>query len=216
MKRLKKIMSTGILTAAILSSSVLAMASEGSYGATGAMADTELTLEEMMTYAIQDEYLAHAEYEEIIEIYGSVRPFTNIIKAEATHISLMEPLFEKYGFEIPINDAADRVVLPATLEESYAIGVEAEILNIDMYERFLSEELPDDVKAAFERLDAGSEKHLVAFERALERSTGTITSDRPSRPSRPSASQAPARGRSNSRGQRSANRGRGQRTAVCR
>ena len=42
----------------------------------------------MLTYAIQDEYLALAEYELIIEKYGSMRPFSNIINSEKTHIDM--------------------------------------------------------------------------------------------------------------------------------
>lgn len=52
MKRLK-ILVSGILTAAMLASSVVALAEEDLYGAAAAANDTTLTLEEMMTYAIQ-------------------------------------------------------------------------------------------------------------------------------------------------------------------
>ena len=36
----------------------------------------------MLTYAIQDEYLAHAEYDYILKNFGDQRPASNIIKAE--------------------------------------------------------------------------------------------------------------------------------------
>ena len=47
------------------------------YGSAGALEDENMTLADMLTYAIQDEYLARAEYELIISEYGNVRPFTN-------------------------------------------------------------------------------------------------------------------------------------------
>jgi hypothetical protein len=134
------------------------------YGAEEALVDSEYTLEEMLTYAIQDEYLAQAEYAAIMEEYGQVSPFNNIIKAEESHISSLVVLFDDYDFAVPINDASDRVVLPDALEDSYGIGIEAEILNIEMYEKFLEQDLPDDVRVVFEELLAGSENHLKAFE----------------------------------------------------
>lgn len=137
------------------------------YGSTGALADNDLTLADMLTYALQDEYLAHAEYEYIIGAYGSIRPFTNIIRAEETHIETLLPLFETYGIAVPENDADTRVASVASLTEAYQAGVEAEIMNIDMYEAFLAEELPSDVRTVFESLMKASESHLQAFENKL-------------------------------------------------
>ncbi len=137
------------------------------YGSTGALADSDLTLADMLTYALQDEYLAHAEYEYIIDTYGSIRPFTNIIRAEETHIETLLPLFETYGIAVPEDDASTRVAAVASLTEAYEAGVEAEIMNIDMYEAFLSEDLPNDVRTVFEDLMRASESHLNAFENKL-------------------------------------------------
>lgn len=148
-----------------------ANASSVDFGAAGAAADKEYTLEEMLQYAIEDEFLAQAEYEIIMEKYGTIRPFSNIIKAESRHISALLPLFEKYDLDVPVNDADERVVVPGSLSEIFSIGVEAEINNIEMYEGFLEEDLPDDVEFVFENLMRASENHLKAFERADERST---------------------------------------------
>ncbi|MCK7487067.1 MAG: hypothetical protein MZU97_17335 [Bacillus subtilis] len=38
--------------------------------------------------------------------YGNIRPFSQIVLAEQTHINLLLPLFEAYGIEIPVNTAA--------------------------------------------------------------------------------------------------------------
>lgn len=69
-----------------------------------------LPLADMLTYAIQDEYLARAEYDRIISDYGSIRPFTNIIRAEETHVDALLPLFTTYGITIPANEGADHAV----------------------------------------------------------------------------------------------------------
>jgi hypothetical protein len=128
---------------------------------------TEYTLEEMLVYAIEDEYKAYAEYEKIIDIYGDPRPFTNIIKAEQTHIEALEPLFEKYNFDLPENNAKEEVIVPNDLQEAMDIGVQAEIDNIAMYEKFLSQELPQDIEDTFNYLMNASENHLSAFQRGV-------------------------------------------------
>ncbi len=137
------------------------------YGSNGALSDNDLTLADMLTYALQDEYLAHAEYDYIIGTYGAIRPFTNIIRAEETHIETLLPLFEKYGIAVPTDDASTRVAAVASLTEAYEAGVDAEIMNIDMYEAFLSEDLPSDVRIVFEDLMRASGSHLNAFENKL-------------------------------------------------
>ncbi len=146
-------------------SEVTSALSKDKYGTAGALADDSYRLEEMLTYAIQDEYLAQAKYTAIAEANNNANPFSNIAEAEATHINELLPLFEKNGIKVPVNDSSDRVTLPDSLAASYAMGIEGETQNISMYKRFLEEEvLPADVKAVFERLMAASEEHLQAFE----------------------------------------------------
>ncbi len=137
------------------------------YGSEGALDDTSLTLADMLTYAIQDEYLAYAEYDRILSENGSIRPFTNIIRAEATHIDALLPLFETYGIAAPADEGASHAVSVATLTEAYQAGVNAEVNNIAMYETFLDQDLPSDVRIVFESLMHASENHLRAFQNQL-------------------------------------------------
>lgn len=146
-----------------------AWAGEADYGAAGAASGGDWTLEEMLGYALEDEYLARAEYEKLMEVFGEQRPFTNIMKAEETHIALLLPLFEAYGLEAPADVSGEHVVIPETLAEAFETGVQAEINNIEMYEQFLKEDLPEDVEEAFEALMKASESHLKAFERGEDR-----------------------------------------------
>jgi hypothetical protein len=143
-----------------------AIVTEG-YGATGAIADEDLILGEMLTYAIQDEYLAHAEYVYIIDTFGSAKPFSNIIKAEEQHIDALVPLFTEYGIEAPGDTGSDYAVAVSSLTEAYQAGEKAEIDNIAMYDEFLKQDLPDDVRAVFESLRKASENHLAAFRNHL-------------------------------------------------
>ncbi len=94
-------------------------------------------------------------------------PFSNIIRAEVTHISLLLPLFETYGYIAPADTASEHVVMPKDLKTAFEIGVQAEIDNITMYESFLDRDIPDDVRDVFERLKAASENHLRAFQNGL-------------------------------------------------
>ena len=127
-------------------------------------ADVEYSLEEMLIYAIQDEYLAQAEYELIISEFGEIKPFINIVEAEKTHIELLIPLFEAYNIDLPNNNAAEMTVLPESISSALATGIEAEEMNIAMYQQFLSQEnLPEDVRLVFEYLMNASENHLNAF-----------------------------------------------------
>ena len=139
------------------------------YGAAGSFENSDFSLEQMLIYAIQDEYLARAEYEYLIDELDAGSPFTNIIKAEETHIALLIPLFEKYDFEA-IEDTSSEHLIPATsITEALETGVLAEVNNIAMYELFLKTDLPDDVRAVFIELRDGSVNHLAAFERKLSR-----------------------------------------------
>lgn len=139
-----------------------------SIGSAKAATDKNYTLEEMLTYAIQDEYMAQAEYDAIMDKFGVQKPFSNIIKAEGKHIDMLLPLLKTYDVTVPKNDAADRIKVPENLKKSYTAGIEAEKKNIAMYESFLKEDLPDDVKVVMERLLEGSKKHLAAFERGKD------------------------------------------------
>jgi hypothetical protein len=101
---------TGIATG------VTTYAATSEVGAAGATNETEYSLDEMLIYAIEDEYLAQAEYDVIMDTFGVQKPFSNIMKAEATHISLLEPLFEKYDAKMPVKDWESLVTVPESME----------------------------------------------------------------------------------------------------
>lgn len=142
-------------------------AADETYGAAGAakLADEALTLEKMLIFAIQDEYLARGEYRKVIEKFGNRQPFSNIIKAEERHISWLKPLFTKYGVALPPDRGLELAKVPTTFTEALQIGITAEVENIAMYERFLKKDLPDDIRDVFSSLLAGSKNHLDAFKR---------------------------------------------------
>ncbi len=136
------------------------------YGAAGAIAyGKNLTVEQMLTYAIEDEYLARQTYADIMDEYGGVTPFRNIILAEEYHIEQLIGLFDSNRYTLPEDTAASYAASPRSFEEALKAGAVIEEDNIAMYEAFLTYDLPDDVRAVFEELRDASENHLAAFKR---------------------------------------------------
>jgi rubrerythrin len=78
-------------------------------------------------------------------------------------------LFEKYNVPIPVDNARDYSKAPASLRESFEAGVRGEIENIAMYNRFLGQNIPEDVRNVFTRLKNASQNHLKAFQKGLSR-----------------------------------------------
>lgn len=156
--------------APVVSAQVSVPETTAGFGSAGAFSDEDAGIEQMLVYAIQDEYVARSEYEYLIDELGAGAPFTNIIKAEETHITLLIPLFETYGLEVPEDTSAEHLIPATNITEALEAGVLAEINNIAMYNQFLEQELPDDIMEAFTSLRDASEKHLDAFQRKLDRS----------------------------------------------
>lgn len=139
----------------------------GLRGAEAALADENLDLAEMITYTLEDEYLARDTYISVMNAFGETRPFSNIKASEETHIELALPLFEEFNVALP-DYVPDTSPFPGTLNEAYQAGVDAEILNIDMYQKFLQQpDLPQSFIDVIEKLEAASQKHLAAFKRQL-------------------------------------------------
>ena len=165
MRKTAKIISVAILVTGLFTGLV----ASDEIGAKASKNNPSPNVEEMLLYAIQDEYLARAEYYEVIDRFGEIRPFTNIVKSEETHVGMLIPLFESHGLDVPQDTYASHAVIPDDLKTAFEIGVQAEIDNIAMYESFLQRELPEDIRTAFERLKAASENHLRSFRNGLSR-----------------------------------------------
>lgn len=129
--------------------------------------------------ALDDEYHAEAVYAAALNQYGDVRPFSNIIKAERKHAAALVALLNRYNVEVPDNAYKNGEkpleALPATIQEACAIGVDAEVANIRLYDETL---LPavvgfPDVEKVFTNLrNASQDKHLPAFQRCASGKNG--------------------------------------------
>jgi hypothetical protein len=78
---------------------------------------------------LEDEYRALATYRKVIDTFGPVRPFVNIVAAEERDASGLLELFERFGVKPPEDTWPGRVTAPRTRAESCRAGVEAEIEN---------------------------------------------------------------------------------------
>lgn len=124
----------------------------------------------MILQALDDEYKARAFYRLVIKAFGPVRPFINIVEAEHTHARAVEALCSRYGIPLPRNDWDTTLEPPRSILEACRAGVEGELENIAMYDRFLRETHEPEVRSLFQRLQARSrEAHLPAFERCVAR-----------------------------------------------
>lgn len=124
-----------------------------------------------MAEALDDEYKAIATYESVLDAFGPVRPFANIVEAERRHAGALLRLYEQRGLTPPPNRWHGRVAAPATLKDACAAGVQAEVENAALYDRLLAAVSGDDaVTQVFINLrDASQQRHLPAFRRCLER-----------------------------------------------
>jgi hypothetical protein len=128
--------------------------------------------QQAMIEAINDEYRARAFYTAVLNKFGPVRPFLNIVQAEDRHVQLWNRLFSQYGVPIPQDTFAGKLEAPGTLREACQMGVEAEIANVRMYDNFLRFVQESDLRAAFSQLRWVSQNnHQRAFERCVSRTT---------------------------------------------
>ena len=171
--------------------------------------NTPQSLEKALNEAIRDEYHARAFYTKVIDAFGPVRPFVNIVEAEQRHVDELLPLFHRYNVPVPEDDWPERVQAPASLVEACQAAVEAEIDNAAMYDRLVAAvtDFPD-VRATLQRLQAASQdRHLPAFERCVARESNENPGS--GRGNGRGFGPGPGRGRGSSRGGSGGGRGRG-------
>lgn len=120
--------------------------------------------------ALNDEYHAWAIYDQVIQDFGAVRPFTNIKRSEAQHIASLEALFVTYDVPIPANPWPGDVPSFTSTTAACQAGVDAELLNRDLYTQLYQTTGRTDIIWVYERLQAASENnHLRAFQRCAGR-----------------------------------------------
>lgn len=120
--------------------------------------------------ALDDEYRAEATYQAVLDKFGDVRPFSNIIRAEQRHAGMVKNQYARLGMAAPANPYLGEIAAPESLLDACKAGVEAEIENIALYDKLLPKIGDPQIRATLERLQAASrENHLPAFQRCVDR-----------------------------------------------
>jgi hypothetical protein len=134
---------------------------------------TPIALDDAEVRALQetldDEYKAHETYAQVLCDFGEVRPFINIVEAEARHYSALLSLLEKYRIAPPENRWAGKTPRFSSVREACAAAVQGEIENVKLYDRALKSTQRSDILAVYEALrSASQDRHLPAFRRCSE------------------------------------------------
>ncbi len=190
MKRMKRTLVVGMTIAAVVIGSVMALGAGNGWWKTCVAEPVQqavvaepvqqaslLTIEaqEAILEALvgaEGEYAAYATYDAILNEYGNVNPYANIMAAEAKHIDALKQILDQYEVAYPTeNPYLGMIEAPESLAVAAQAGVDAEIANVALYNEQLEavEDYPD-IVAVFVNLQAASqEQHLPAFERAAAR-----------------------------------------------
>ncbi len=141
------------------------------YGAQEALEDSNISLAEALSYALEDKYLKQANFDYSIEKYGSIRPFVQIKIEDQHQMSMLLPLFKKYNIMLP-KDRARHYIKKDTgsLYQVFQIQIGRERNAIKMYKKFLSiREFPKDILDTFQEQLIVSQKHLESLEQNVKK-----------------------------------------------
>lgn len=131
-----------------------------------------------LLYMIEEEKLAHDVYLALSQTWGA-NIFSNISRSETTHQSLLVPLLESRSIADPRSAEAGVFTDPelqslytqlvaqgsSSFSEAIQVGLIIEKKDIADLGQALDREDQTDVISAYQRLLAGSQNHLTAFER---------------------------------------------------
>ena len=119
---------------------------------------------------LDDEYRSHETYAQVIRDFGPLRPFSNIVEAEARHVSSLLSLFATYGISAPINRWPGEVPRFASVHDACVASVQGELDNVAIYDRALRTTERTDILAVYHALRSASlDRHLPAFRRCAQR-----------------------------------------------
>ncbi len=194
----KKNMIAALILLTVLTFSIAAQGNSGTTGFTGGI---ETALQSVAKAPLSDaekqgillmreeEKLARDVYITLYEKWN-LRTFTNISKAEQSHMDAMKLLVDRYGLSDPMTTNEVGVFANPELQKLYndlvaqgstslenAVKVGSTIEDLDIYdlERLMKTADNDDVLIVYQNLLKGSRNHLRAFDRQLQRNGSSYT-----------------------------------------
>lgn len=134
-------------------------------GPTPAVVESQLTL--TLTRTLQGEYRTDAIYQGVLNDFGQIQLFVNVLGAEARHSAIVGQRFTVRGLAVPPSTSSVATVPHfATVTAACAAGAAAERDIVAKYDELLRADLPPDVRQAFTNIrEASLLNHLPAFER---------------------------------------------------
>lgn len=115
--------------------------------------------------AILEEYGAFNLYTAVINQFGSIYPFAQIVRSEQQHINVLVRQAEKYGVEVPANPGLAAAPAFTTVTEACQAGVKAEIADAALYDELKPVVTHTDLLRVFNNLQRASlNSHLPAFQ----------------------------------------------------
>lgn len=115
--------------------------------------------------AVLEEYGALNLYNAVIDQFGAVIPFAQIVRAEQMHVNTLVRQADKYGIEVPANPGLSTPVSFATLADACQAGVDAEIADAALYDQLMAVTDNADLIRVYTSLQSASlNMHLPAFE----------------------------------------------------
>ncbi len=144
---------------------------------------------EDLKFMYEEEKLASDLYAHLGEEWN-LPAFENISQSEAQHMTALEALFAKYDLEKPaaVSGEYNNSELAAAYQEFLARGLESEAAALELGKELEIKDIadldevmidaPEDFKAVYANLKAGSENHFEAFDSVLNNERGSRGSQR--------------------------------------
>jgi hypothetical protein len=134
----------------------------GGQGSREPLSDAEI---EGLVRAIEEEFGAQALYQSVLDKFGNVSPFNDIVLSEAKHASALINQAQKYGIPVPEFPSSEGLSAFETVDEACQAGVDAEIADAELYDELMSFTTNSALIRVYTNLQKASlDSHLPAFE----------------------------------------------------
>ncbi len=126
------------------------------------LSDAEI---EGLVRAIEEEFGAQALYQSVLDKFGNVSPFNDIVLSEARHASALINQAQKHGIPVPEFPSSEGLPTFETVDEACQAGVDAEIADAELYDELMSFTTNSVLIRVYTNLQKASlDSHLPAFE----------------------------------------------------
>lgn len=134
----------------------------GGQGSREPLSDAEI---EGLVRAIEEEFGAQALYQSVLDKFGNVSPFNDIVLSEAKHASALINQARKYGIPVPQFPSSEGLSAFETVDEACQAGVDAEIADAELYDELMSFTTNSALLRVYTNLQKATlDSHLPAFE----------------------------------------------------